>query len=130
MRMGIRQAWVMLCISMSEEVRMEAVTGIILAAVPSVLSGIVLAVVSKSQKKAEEREKDRNEREVLTLDSLNAIFCVTKELTECVLNGRSRTASCIWHMSISRKPSTISRTTRGDVQRSNVERKNTTLYIS
>ena len=48
---------------------MEVVTGIILAAVPSVLSGIVLAVVSKSQKKAEEREKDRNEREVLTLDS-------------------------------------------------------------
>lgn len=67
---------------------MEAVTGIILAAVPSVLSGIVLAVVSKSQKKAEEREKDRDERELLTLDSLNAIFCVTKELTECVLNGK------------------------------------------
>ena len=58
---------------------MEVVTGIILAAVPSVLSGIVLAVVSKSQKKAEEREKDRNERELLTLDSLNAIFCVTKD---------------------------------------------------
>ena len=53
---------------------MEIITGIVLAAVPSVLSGIVLAVVSKSQKKAEEREKDRNEREVLTLDSLNAIF--------------------------------------------------------
>ena len=25
---------------------------------------------------------------MLTLDSLNAIFCVTKELTECVLNGK------------------------------------------
>ena len=27
--------------------------------------------------------------------------------------------SYIWHMSINRKPSTISRTTRGDVRRSN-----------
>lgn len=67
---------------------MEVITGIIIAAVPSILSGIVLAVVSKSQKKAEKREEERNERELLTLDSLNAIFCVTKELTECVLNGK------------------------------------------
>ncbi|MDO4486021.1 MAG: hypothetical protein Q4C46_05425 [Bacillota bacterium] len=67
---------------------MDIVTGIIMAAVPSVLSGIVLAVVSKSQKKADEREEERNERERLTLESLNAIFCVTKELTECVLNGK------------------------------------------
>ena len=67
---------------------MDVVTGKIIAAVPSVLSGIVLAVVSKSQKKAEKREEERNERELLTLDSLNAIFCVTKELTECVLNGK------------------------------------------
>lgn len=67
---------------------MEVVTGIILAAVPSVLSGIVLTTINKSQKKTEEREKDRNERELLTLDALNAIFCVTKELTECVLNNK------------------------------------------
>ncbi len=67
---------------------MEIITGFIIAAVPSVISGIVLKAVNDSQKKAEEREKERNEREVLTLDSLNAIFCVTKELTECVLNGK------------------------------------------
>ena len=67
---------------------MDIVTGIIIAAVPSVISGIVLKVVNSNQKKAEEREKERNEREMLTLDSLNAIFCVTKELTECVLNGK------------------------------------------
>ena len=67
---------------------MEVVTGIILAAVPSVLSGIVLAAVSKSQKKTEEREKERNERELLRWDALNAIFCVTKVLTDCVRNGK------------------------------------------
>lgn len=67
---------------------MEVITGIIIAAVPSVISGIVLKVVNSNQKKVEEREKERNEREMLTLDSLNAIFCVTKELTECVLNGK------------------------------------------
>ncbi len=67
---------------------MEVITGIIIAAVPSIISGIVLKVVSDSQKKAEERENERNEREILTLNSLNAIFCVTKELTECVLNDK------------------------------------------
>ena len=55
---------------------------------PSVLSGIVLAVVSKSQKKADEREAERDEREMLTLQSLDAIFAITKELTECVLNHK------------------------------------------
>ena len=67
---------------------MDIITGIIIAAVPSVLSGIVLAVVSKSQKKADEREAERDEREMLTLQSLDAIFAITKELTECVLNHK------------------------------------------
>ena len=67
---------------------MDIITGIIIATVPSVLSGIVLAAVSKSQKKAGERETERDEREMLTLQSLDAIFAITKELTECVLNHK------------------------------------------
>lgn len=67
---------------------MDTITGLIIAAVPSVLSGIVLVMVNKSQKKADEREDERDEREMLTLQSLDAIFAVTKELTECVLNHK------------------------------------------
>ena len=61
-------------------------TGVIIATVlPSVLSGIILAIIGQQQKKADARAKDRVEREELTLEAINAMFCVTKELTDCVL---------------------------------------------
>lgn len=61
-------------------------TGAVIATVlPSVLSGVILAIISKQQKKADERAKDRTEREELTLEAINAMFCVTKELVDCVL---------------------------------------------
>ena len=64
-------------------------TGAVIATVlPSVLSGVILAIISKQQKKAEERAKDRVEREELTLEAINAMFCVTKELVDCVLYGK------------------------------------------
>ena len=58
---------------------------VIATALPSVLSGIILAIIGQQQKKAEARAKDRVEREELTLEAINAIFCVTKELVDCVL---------------------------------------------
>lgn len=64
-------------------------TGAVIATVlPSVLSGVILVIISKQQKKAEERAKDRVEREELTLEAINAMFCVTKELVDCVLYGK------------------------------------------
>lgn len=58
---------------------------VIATALPSVLSGIILAIIGQQQKKAGARAKDRVEREELTLEAINAIFCVTKELVDCVL---------------------------------------------
>lgn len=67
---------------------MDVITGIIIAAVPSVLSGIVIKMVNDSRIKQDQREAERDEREMLTLQSLDAIFAITKELTECVLNHK------------------------------------------
>ena len=60
------------------------VTEIIIAAVPSILSGIVIAKLSKANSKAEKLEADRNKRELLILKSLDATASVQKELVRCV----------------------------------------------
>ena len=60
------------------------VTEIIIAAVPSILSGIVIAKLSKANSKAEKLEADRNKRELLILKSLDATGSVVKELVRCV----------------------------------------------
>lgn len=63
--------------------------GVILVnAIPSILSAVVLLVINRQQKKAEERARDREEREELILEGLNANFCVTKELVDCTLYGK------------------------------------------
>ena len=62
---------------------------IIAAALPSILSGITIFVVTRQQNKADKRTKDREEREELTLEALNAVFCITKELTDCMLCGKA-----------------------------------------
>lgn len=61
---------------------------LLLACIPSLLVGIVLAKLSKSEKKADAREADRDEREELTLECINANFSVTKELVDCVLYNK------------------------------------------
>lgn len=61
---------------------------IIIAALPSIFSGMTILVVTRQQNKADKRAKDREEREELTLEALNAVFCVTKELTDCVLHDK------------------------------------------
>lgn len=61
---------------------------VICGVIPSVISGIILAIVNDWRKKSDEKGKEKEEREYLTLESLNAIFSVNKELTECVLNDK------------------------------------------
>ena len=56
---------------------------ILLGGIPSLLVGVVLAKMARSEKKADQREADRDEREELILESLNANGCVIKELYEC-----------------------------------------------
>lgn len=62
---------------------MEQITAWIVAGIPSLMVGVVLAKLSKNERKNEERERDRDEREELILESLNANGCVIKELYEC-----------------------------------------------
>lgn len=67
---------------------MTMVQGVVIAAIPSILSGLTMLIVTRQQKKAEKRRAAEEEREKLTLEALNAIFCVTKELVECTLFGK------------------------------------------
>lgn len=68
---------------------MEQFVWILIGGVPSLLTSLVLAKLSKSESRAEKREKERQEREELTLQSMDALFCVTKELVECTLHGKA-----------------------------------------
>jgi hypothetical protein len=61
---------------------------ILIAAIPSILSGVVLWFMKKNYASAEKKQAERDEREELTLESLNAIFSVTKELVDCTLYGK------------------------------------------
>lgn len=63
--------------------------GLLVAAVPSIISGIVMHKVSKHQKKMEEREAEKARYEYLCLENLNAITCVVKELYVCRMLGRT-----------------------------------------
>ena len=62
---------------------MEQFVWIIIGGIPSLLVGVVLAKMARNEKKADQREADRDEREELILESLNANGCVIKELYEC-----------------------------------------------
>lgn len=67
---------------------MPTIQAIIIAAIPSVLSGLTMLVVTQQQKRTEKRRKATEEREKLTLEAINAVFCVTKELVDCTLYGK------------------------------------------
>lgn len=64
---------------------MEQFIWIFIGGIPSLLVGIVLAKMARNERKADEKEADRDEREMLILEGLNANFSITKELTDCVL---------------------------------------------
>lgn len=53
-----------------------------------ILSGLALYAIKSGQRKAQTREEDRDEREQLTMEAINASFCVNKELVNCVLDGK------------------------------------------
>lgn len=63
--------------------------GVFLAAfLPSLFSGAALVLLTRQQHKVDQRARDREEREELTLEALNAVFSVTKELVDCTLHGK------------------------------------------
>lgn len=64
---------------------METALTTILSIVTTIIAGVILHAIKSGQKKAQAREEDRDEREKLTLEAINASFCVNKELTNCVL---------------------------------------------
>lgn len=68
---------------------MTTIQTVIIAAIPSVLSGLTMLVVTRHQKKAEKSNAATEQREELTLKALNAVFCVTKELVDCTLYGKT-----------------------------------------
>lgn len=63
---------------------MGTVIPIVTGVITSVLAAVILSVITKNQKEAEIKEKEREERENLTLESLDATFSICKELTRCV----------------------------------------------
>ena len=63
---------------------MEATIGVGASVIAAVISGVILRKVDTAQKKNDKREAERDEREELTLEALNATFCVNKELVRCV----------------------------------------------
>ncbi len=63
---------------------MEAIIGVGASVIAAVISGVILRKVDTAQKKNDKREAERDEREELTLEALNATFCVNKELVRCV----------------------------------------------
>lgn len=63
--------------------------GVMVAAIPSVLSIVFSFRLNKHQKKVEEREKERAEREFLQLENTNAFASVIKELYVCIFFNRT-----------------------------------------
>jgi hypothetical protein len=55
----------------------------IFGAALTLLTGLILAKVSKQEKDTERRENERDERDELILKSIDANGCVIKELYEC-----------------------------------------------
>lgn len=67
---------------------MEALIGIATSLFVAIISGILLRKFDKMEKRTAKQETERNEREELTLESLNALFCVTKELVDSALYNK------------------------------------------
>lgn len=61
--------------------------GILVAAAPSIISGVVMYKANRHQKKMEARDAEKARYEYLCLENLNAITCVVKELYACQYKG-------------------------------------------
>ena len=64
-------------------------TVIIATAVPSILSGVTLLIITRYFNKSDKRADAKAKREELMLQALDALMDVTKELTACVLEGKT-----------------------------------------
>ena len=64
-------------------------TVIIATAIPSILSGVTLLIITRYFNKSDKRADAKAKREELTLEALDALMDVTRELTACVLEGKT-----------------------------------------
>ena len=64
-------------------------TVIIATAVPSILSGVTLLIITRYFNKSDKRADAKAKREELMLQALDALMDVTRELTACVLEGKT-----------------------------------------
>lgn len=75
---------------------MELSVNLIYAAIPSVISGIVLYKINRSSSRADEREKARIQENILILGNLDAIGSLSELATKCLqgqkLNGELQAA--------------------------------------
>lgn len=67
---------------------MNTLIGIGVSLFVGLTTALILRKLDKMEKKQSEKEMERNEREELTLESLNALFHITKELVDCTLYGK------------------------------------------
>lgn len=63
---------------------MATIIPIITGVLTSVLAAVILGIITRNQDEANKKEKEREERENLTLEALDANFSINKELTRCV----------------------------------------------
>ena len=66
-----------------------SMTGIIATAIPSILSGVTLLIITRYFNKSDKSADAKAKREELMLQALDALMDVTKELTACVLEGKT-----------------------------------------
>lgn len=66
-----------------------SMTVIIVTAIPSILSGLTLFIVTRYFGVLDKRAETKAKREELMLQALDALMDVTKELTACVLEGKT-----------------------------------------
>ena len=66
-----------------------SMTVIIATAIPSILSGVTLLIITRYFNKSDKRADAKAKREELMLQALDALMDVTKELTACVLEGKT-----------------------------------------
>ena len=64
-------------------------TVVIATAIPSILSGVTLLIITRYFNKSDKRAETKAKREELMLQALDALMDVTKELTACVLEGKT-----------------------------------------
>ena len=66
-----------------------AIGGIAVAAIPSIISALVIRRINKHEAMMDKRDKEKARYEYLCLSNLNAIAGVSKELYVCVQKGRT-----------------------------------------